>query len=61
MHLLAIYFSIATFIWFYILSVMLSVENVRRRYLSYSSILNKCIGFIFIFISLLILFNYYGY
>ena len=61
MHLLAIYFSIATFIWFYVLSVMLSVENVRRRYLSYSFILNKCIGFIFIFISLLILFNYYGY
>ena len=61
MHLLAIYFSIATFIWFYVLSVMLSVENVRRRYLSYSFILNKCIGFIFIFISFLILFNYYGY
>tara|TARA_B100001248_G_scaffold120961_1_gene90480 strand:+ start:542 stop:1138 length:597 start_codon:yes stop_codon:yes gene_type:complete len=61
MHLLAIYFSIATFIWFYILSVMLSVENVRRRYLSYSFVLNKCIGFVFIFISFLILFNYYGY
>ena len=61
MHLLAIYFSIATFTWFYILSVMLSVDNVRRRYLSYSFILNKYIGFIFIFISFLILFNYYGY
>ena len=61
MHLLAIYFSIATFTWFYILSVILSVESVRRRYLSYSFILNKCIGFIFIFISFLILFNNYGY
>ena len=61
MHLLAIYFSIATFTWFYILSVILSVESVRRRYLSYSFILNKCIGLIFIFISFLILFNNYGY
>ena len=52
-----IYFAVATFIWFSFLTVILTHDNIQKRWIPVQEIINKISGYILIVLGCVILIN----